>query len=66
VVKFRIWDGEKYRHPEPEDNRTICYGSRYIWVPMFFNTTNPTSKYELEIFTGEYDDQGNEKYEKII
>lgn len=67
MVKFRIWDSEKscYRYPEQESSPTVCYGSRYIWFPVFFNASNPDIKYELECFTGNHDEEGNEIYIKV-
>lgn len=64
-IKFRIWDGETYRYPEPENSKTICFGSRYIWVPFFFNADSPIAKYDLEVYIGKHDEHGNEVYEKI-
>jgi len=64
-IKFRIWDGNEYRYPEPEGDLTTILGSRYIWTPMFFKASSPIARYELEIYTGKHDEQGNEVYKKI-
>jgi len=32
---------------------------------MFFKASSPIARYELEIYTGKHDEQGNEVYKKI-
>jgi len=33
---------------------------------MLFKASSPIAKYELEVYTGGHDEQGNEIYEKIV